>query len=381
MLLRWFVPLAMIVLAGCRRSSPAPANVAPVDAAAPVGSAAPPDAGSQEPDAAAADAGTAPLTFERLTPEQRLAYTKAIAEGRRARLAKQRGETLAAYDRALDVLPGDAQALAERGYTRFVLPAATKRTKEDLDPAKADLERALRATTDPKLAAQVHFNLGLVAEALAALGDGEGELRTVALGHFRRSNELAPTKAAAARDRMDGCPMTVSTPDVKIHASMSAVQAALSDAGAVPDVIWPSTGTIVEALAMVVLPLDDGRFVTVEVGPMAPSECGPAGAAIVARVEGTWHVVYQAQHVGRSPGPDGLVCLHGGEDEGAHEELWIDAKTGQGLADVGFDHAFLGTLPWRVDASKRRLEAHGLGCDLDLALPPRAEPVLPSPLP
>ena len=111
------------------------------------------------------------------------AYADGLKKGRTETLAKRYDAAVAGFDAALAALPGDARALAERGYARLL---AGK-----YDAARADLREAESRTKDPKLLAQIHFNHGLVAEKLSRADEAKAS--------FARSNALNPTKAAAAK--------------------------------------------------------------------------------------------------------------------------------------------------------------------------------------
>jgi len=110
------------------------------------------------------------------------AYVHAIARGRKATLAKNWTEAIAAFDEALANKPEDARALAEKGYAELLA--------KNFHAAQRDL-RLASGTSDAKLAAQVWFNLGLVDEGLNQEDD--------ALIDFWFANQLAPTNAARAK--------------------------------------------------------------------------------------------------------------------------------------------------------------------------------------
>ncbi len=103
--------------------------------------------------------------------------------GRTQTRAKAYPEAIAAFDRALVHQPNHSKALAERGFAKLLA--------KDLEGARTDLERARQRTQDPERLGPIWFNVGLVAEAS---GNPEGALRA-----FTLSNELRPSKAAAAR--------------------------------------------------------------------------------------------------------------------------------------------------------------------------------------
>ena len=103
--------------------------------------------------------------------------------GRTQTKAKAYTEAIAAFDRALVHQPNHPRALAERGYAKLLA--------KDLEGARTDLEQARQRTQDPARLGPIWFNVGLVAEAA---GNPEGALRA-----FTLSNELRPSKAAAAR--------------------------------------------------------------------------------------------------------------------------------------------------------------------------------------
>ena len=100
-----------------------------------------------------------------------------------ASVKKQYSDALAAFGRALDFLPDDARAYAERGYAQLLA--------KNYALARDDFDRAALRTDDSKLLAQVWFNYGLTAEQEGRPDDARSA--------FARSNELNPTNAAAAK--------------------------------------------------------------------------------------------------------------------------------------------------------------------------------------
>ena len=131
------------------------------------------------------------------------AYVHAIARGRKATLAKNWPEAIAAFDEALANKPRDARALAEKGYAELLA--------KNFHAALRDLWDA-SATNDAKLGAQIWFNLGLADEAMKKEDD--------ALIAFWFANQLAPSKAAAAKvGGRPVCPVQVSRDRVAaVHA-------------------------------------------------------------------------------------------------------------------------------------------------------------------
>ena len=110
------------------------------------------------------------------------AYRASLAEGRSATQSKRYADADAAFTRALEARPDDARALSERGYARLLGGL--------LDKADSDLRRALARGLQPRLAAQVFFNLGLLREKQHDEG---------ARSSFAIANALAPSSAAQAK--------------------------------------------------------------------------------------------------------------------------------------------------------------------------------------
>lgn len=128
-----------------------------------------------------------PETFT-ADPGLRKALAAALRDGRKATAAGDYPAALLAFDRALGVQPGFARALSGRGYARLLAG--------ELDMAEEDFVAALAGTSDPKLRAAIHFNLGLLAEKRGETGAAEAS--------FRLSQRLRPSEAAAAKLR-DRC--------------------------------------------------------------------------------------------------------------------------------------------------------------------------------
>jgi hypothetical protein len=144
-------------------------------------------------------------------------YRDALAEGRTKAKTKDLEGAIAAFSRAVAIRPDDPLALGERAYARI-------HTK-DWEGARADIDKALPAATDPRTQAMLYYNLGLVFE-----GRGEADHARVA---FARSNALRPSPEA--RKKLDGksaCPARIEKPATKatIVADVSAVWDALAAA-------------------------------------------------------------------------------------------------------------------------------------------------------
>jgi hypothetical protein len=106
------------------------------------------------PGAIRRDAAPAPLTPEETSHAR--AYLEAMRRDRKATVAKTYAEAIAAFDGALREKPGDAQALAERGYAELL--------DDELGAAEADLKEARASARARPLASQIEYNLGLIAK-------------------------------------------------------------------------------------------------------------------------------------------------------------------------------------------------------------------------
>ena len=190
----YLIALTSMLLA-CPAAAPAPASTpAPAPIATPTATPTPaPVTGAKTspPAPDATPAATPQKMTERpakrvITAADTLAHTQFMAAmqiGRAQTRAKAYTEAIAAFDQALVHQSNHPRALAERGYAKLLA--------KDLTGARADLELARQRTQDPARLGPIWFNVGLVAEAS---GNHEGALRAFAL-----SNEMHPTKAAAAR--------------------------------------------------------------------------------------------------------------------------------------------------------------------------------------
>jgi hypothetical protein len=176
--------LSLCLLAGACRRAP-PTQETPAASGPPSASALPPQATSQRAaasasaPAASASSRPAPISSAQapLSPEEQASarrYLDALGRGRSLTTKKRFPEAIAAFDEALRVRPGDARALAERGYARL---QAT-----DLDGAERDFYATLARTPDQAVLSATTFNLATVAERR---GNREqaAELREAARSH------------------------------------------------------------------------------------------------------------------------------------------------------------------------------------------------------
>jgi hypothetical protein len=148
------------------------------------------------PSATAVDSAGSPLPSGAL-PE---AYRRALARGRAATRRGDLADARAAFQQALDVVPGDARALSERGFAEMTLPGGTR------VQAWHDVEDALFAAKDRDLKASIWFNLGVLRAA-----DAESSRAAFAMAHH-----LAPS--AATRDKLAGrspCPARIDAREVE----------------------------------------------------------------------------------------------------------------------------------------------------------------------
>ncbi len=367
--------VAIGALAACSRPS---ATTAPTDAPVPSASAraTPGDAGAR-----ATDAGKD--TGRSIGPAERSTYASALGEGRKRTREGKYPEAIAAFTRGLDAIPGDARALAERGYARLL--------GKDLDRAGEDFSFALAASDprDRKLRAQIEFNLGLVSSARAERPGNQTE-KEVATGHFRRSYELSPTPAA--KSKMVGCPVASAPATTTLFASMSDARKAYTTAddnftdSSPPGVFTHQKD---DDNAEVFLPLDGGRVARIAVGSLALWHCGTLGEIEVTREGDVWKVVYQAHHGVMGGGVctcDDVVCNGGSAEdsqappckcdapfcplscgpandpEGAHSETYVDARTGAGLWSFELDHDYLDDVKLEADPAARHFGVSGLDC-------------------
>jgi tetratricopeptide (TPR) repeat protein len=116
-----------------------------------------------------------------LEPLERRRFRDAVAEGHRLHGAHDYEGALAAYARALDLVPGDPRTLSDQGWAALFAGR--------LDEAEAALRQAEAAAGDeePRLRASILYNRGRVAEAR---GDA-----TEAIDAYQRSLRLRPHAA------------------------------------------------------------------------------------------------------------------------------------------------------------------------------------------
>jgi len=179
------IATALFGIGGCGRSTPPSATRPKPSAEASSAPASLPGTASA-PSAAAAVASAPPTVAGEAESEDAVRLKKywvAMGQGRVASVKKQYGQALAAFDRALTLLPDDARAYAERGYAQLLA--------KNYALARADFDRAVLRTEDPKLLGQIWFNYGLTAEQEGRPDD--------AASAFARSNELNPSQAASEK--------------------------------------------------------------------------------------------------------------------------------------------------------------------------------------
>jgi hypothetical protein len=155
-----FVSLVALgaLASACRKEEAAP-RVTPVIASARASVAVP---GASVPATALAAKPTPPAAPERkptaLDPAGlRVAktYLAELGLGRKATLAKDYAQAAAHFSNALEALPGDPRALAERGYARL--------RASNLPEAEADLAAAMRGAPSSAVLLQILHNRMLVA--------------------------------------------------------------------------------------------------------------------------------------------------------------------------------------------------------------------------
>lgn len=149
----------LVAAIGCDPDPPRASGsaLAPSSPASRSASSEPPErAATEDPVPAAVQPVASP---EALAPAERLEHAAAVAEGRRLHHAQDYAGAIAAFRKALDVLPGDPRTLSELGW------AALHANK--LDDAEAALTQAEAGLgdDDPELLASILYNRGRVAEA------------------------------------------------------------------------------------------------------------------------------------------------------------------------------------------------------------------------
>jgi len=335
----------VFVTAGCSRSSAGipsrtdpPVPVASQDAA-PVVATIIPEAGT----------GDASLGSERWAR-----YWAAMKRGRSATVQKQYSEAVAAFTEALTAVPRDARAMSERGYAKF-LAGDNAGAGEDLDNA---VDRV--PATDKKLAAQIYFNEGLVADKAGA--------SEAAAGYYRQSYELNPT--AAAKAKMSSCPVLVEALRTRVFADRKAALASIAgesgfqgwdEEGRSDNVVAATTGGFDRAYA--VLQAKAGFAVVATDEDVVMGAKGRSATVVAERVGAEWVVTGQAQVPGDSVCvPNGACMATANVEGGSHDVYYVDAATGAGLWHVAFDYAFVDRIAIAVEEGK--LHVTGAGCDL-----------------
>jgi hypothetical protein len=125
--------------------------------------------------------GDEPGSADALAPDDRRRFQAAVAEGHRLHQARDYEAALAAFARALDLVPGDPRTLSDRGWAALFAGR--------LPEAEAALRQAeaLVGDDEPKLRASILYNRGRVAEARGEPAD--------AIDAYQRSLRLRPHPA------------------------------------------------------------------------------------------------------------------------------------------------------------------------------------------
>lgn len=122
-------------------------------------------------------------TKESPNPTKMAEYRKHLTEGRRLASKSSFPEAMKEFEKALEVVPGDAPALLDLGWSAF--------KAGNLDIAKKKTEEALGRTTNPQLKGMAHYNLGRVAE--------EKKEYKEAVDHYQTSIALRPNETVEKR--------------------------------------------------------------------------------------------------------------------------------------------------------------------------------------
>lgn len=120
---------------------------------------------------------------DRLDPALARRYREGLAAGRKHTDERDHARAIAGFTAALEAVPEDPRALSGRGHAHLLAG--------DLDAARADLSQAADRASDPRVAATVHFDLGLVAERRGDVDD--------AVREFTLANIFRPSSQAAAK--------------------------------------------------------------------------------------------------------------------------------------------------------------------------------------
>lgn len=236
--MRWVFAFSAVGLVACTRTEPVK------DAGAP-------DAGTD----AARPAPTASAVVDAGPPsaEARAAGLKALDEGRKLSRAKDWSKALAAFDRALLVMPDDARVLSEVGWAAF--------QANRLDRAEEANARALANAKEPLLRAPILYNVGRVAEARgkpdAARKAYKESLSLRANAEVKRRLDVLAVDASATASDEPGLACRESFPDVT---AMCRCLGGDKDGLFVPEWVKFSCGRRATSS------LGDGRFGVVEAG-------------------------------------------------------------------------------------------------------------------
>ncbi len=202
-----FPVVLSVVLAACRRETtapeaePAPSALAkhtdsissvvqPITSTNPVSPVA--SAVVNTPNAVPSGAVLAPVPIAAADLARAKEYVNGLAQGRKATVAKDYAAAVVFFGRALAAEPGDARALAERGYAQLLAG--------NFENAAKDLEAAAKRASGAQLLRQILFNQAAVAEKR---GD------TAAAAAFRaQRDELDSAKRSKSKD----CAVSITRP-------------------------------------------------------------------------------------------------------------------------------------------------------------------------
>lgn len=210
---------------------------------------------------------------------------KHLQEGRKLTKAGDYPAAIAALDRALALSPGDATALAARGYARLLsVPEAGARDAADraaLAAARQDFDAALAATTDAKLQGRIRHNLGLLTKRLGPSGCAATVTRATVGALHPTWKAAAAAWASLSPEVMDGAPQD----DAEARAALCREGCAHPRANGV--VLGGFDGVQVGALVEVP---GKGIWSAVVLDGWREYQCQPEGAITLKPLGSLWHI-------------------------------------------------------------------------------------------
>ena len=300
-------------------------------------------ASASGPKVITAKAKPAPKSDPALDGTKRKAYVKALEEARALHRKKDFKGAIKGFQRALDIIPDDARALSELGWSAF--------NAKDLGLAEGSLGKAIARTTDPQLRGSTLYNLGRVHE-------DEGDKRRAVVDYTESLRarlsavvlaRLATLDVAAAQAFDLLAPKSALGPFGDLSAACSAVTKTLVErqpgAKVTCDPEAASGSFFVGAVeaADVTTPWLAARVITTCTDSMSSCATGTVHLAMQTKADGKWYVATDVESA-YNPGAFGIYESVAGEKievkdrvVGGFPEVVLQLRHDRSDSDLGWN--------------------------------------------